>query len=253
MNSRCNAAFLIFGLLLGLLLAPVGQTALAGISCEPPCVCVCPTATPTATTVPPTPTPTATLPPSTAGTLVIGHITDLHAGAVNNNPTAIAAAVTALNASGAQLVIETGDATDGALPAQWTLHDSWLIKLTIPRRLVAGNHDAWTLPSGWPASWAIDLNGYRIIGINGPFCSGTWLASQWTTAPAVIVSHVPLSLISGSCREQILSHGVALCLHGHLHIDQVTTASGVLEICSSRSGLGRYRLITLSGGHVVSY
>ena len=217
------------------------------ITCEYPCLCVCPTPTPV-----PTPTPAV-------GTLRIAHITDMHAGAVNNNPVAIGYTLPFVHTK-ADILIDTGDCTEASSEAQWALYRSWINMVQCPWKAAPGNHDM-TWPDWMEAKqWIWDLNGYRLIGFNVRTPDIAWLQSALqTTMPTMVFAHYPLvgyTNYDPMVLAQVISTLQAaptllayVC--GHQHYSEVKYVSGILQIATARGGLGTVRYMTLTNGSLI--
>jgi len=193
-----------------------------------------------------------------APSLVIGHITDIHAGGTGNEAK-VAFALQDISRY-AQVLVDTGDCTEWGTVGETITYWEWMAaNTTIPWRGVQGNHDDPTIYATyvWPLEWSWDVGGYRLIGINWEDINYTALDAALTTEkPCIIFGHLPMSWYGAgdqaALRQRFRAYHVPLYVAGHTHQDSlaVDPESGTVLLVGRYGSLGGYRLITLRGSDV---
>jgi len=231
-------------MLLALLFGPKDQNLTATNECIWPCVCVCPTQTPL---------PTATSAPG--GRLTIAHFTDAHVGQSYICGSRLCAwVVPAVNASGADVAIDTGDCTELGAYGEWQDYQACTDGLTVPWKAVPGNHD-----NTWPATmnepeWIWDVNGYRLIGLN---CRQP---INWTQLDNALDAGMPTLIFAhyqpehghygGQLWSRLERDNVLAFVYGHLHYNDLQWYGDTMLLITSRACLGNWTLITLDGDQI---
>ena len=229
----------------------------ATLNCDPPCTCVCPTATqsPTETPIPPEPTNTpapSTPTPEAGGRLTIAHFTDAHVGQSYICGYRLCNwVVPDLNASGADVAIDTGDCTELGFTSEWRDYQACTDGLTVPWKAVPGNHD-----NTWPSTmnepeWIWDVNGYRLIGLNtrAPIDWG-WLDDALAAGmPTLLFGHYQPEHghYSGELWARLDRDNVLAFVYGHLHYNDLRWYGDTMLLITSRACLGSWSLITVDG------
>lgn len=184
--------------------------------------------------------------------VTIAHISDLHVGSVHFVPNLMNRVISEVNDLKPDLVICTGDITDGGLIGEYKTAKAYLDQINAPLVAVPGNHDARNV--GWvhfeemigPRHWKVELQGdIIVVGVDSSepdLNEGQvgrerypWLIEQ-LSSPArlrIYVHHHHLLPVPGAGRERsvvsdagdllevLIRANVNLALTGHKHVPWV--------------------------------
>jgi len=206
-----------------------------------------------------TPTPTATpttAPTSGAQDLTIGHITDALIGYSWIESQRLPLVVH--TASGeAQIIVDTGNCTNNGLARDSADYASLMAaSASVPWRAVPGPHDTphTFAASIGPLQWSLDIEGYRLIGINtGQIDFAALDAALDPDVPCVVFGSAPLDHLSESdrrsLRERFVAHRVPLYVSGQVRENTLRRdpESGTWLLTGQRTVRCHYRIITLKG------
>lgn len=205
--------------------------------------------------------------------ITIAHISDFHTGSQYFIPNLLSRTIEELNELEPDIVVVTGDMTDGGFEQEYKTAESFLSMLKCERRLlVPGNHDSRNV--GYihfedifgPRNGLLEHGGVRILGAdssepdldNGRIGRERyrWLAENFTGHDEdfkVFVVHHHLLPVPGTGRERnivydagdllevLLTIGVDLVLCGHKHVPYVWRLENLVVVNAGTTACLRLR------------
>lgn len=221
--------------------------------------------------------------------VTIAHISDIHVGSPHFVPNLMNRVIVELNELQPDLVVCSGDITDGGLRGEYKTASAYLEQIRCRLVAVPGNHDSKNV--GYvhfeeligPRHWRVEApGGVTVVGVDSsePDLNDgqvgreryPWIMEQFATDARfkIYVHHHHLLPVPGTGRERstvadagdllevLIRSGVHLCLTGHKHVPYVWRLENIYVAnagtCSSLKLRGHtrpaYNLIEYDGDEV---